>query len=77
MLFGDAAPGDGWLTLLQLASIVVFVGAVGVAGWNALVTVRGDRPWTRKLWAVLLLLATLLVLWVAAAFHLLALTVHY
>ncbi len=77
VLFGDAAPGDGWLTLLQLASIVVFVGAVGVAGWNALVTVRGDRPWTRKLWAVLLLLATLLVLWVAAAFHLLALTVHY
>ncbi len=77
VLFGDTAPGDAWLTLLQLASIVVFVGAVGIAGWNAVVTLRGDRPWTRKLWAVLLLLATLVVLWVAAVFHLLALTVHY
>ncbi len=77
VLFGDSAPGDAALTLLQLASIVVFVGAVGIAGWNAVVTLRGDRPWTRKLWAVLLLVATLVVLWVAAAFHLLALTVFY
>ncbi|MGK6323171.1 serine hydrolase domain-containing protein [Sphingomonas sp. DT-51] len=77
VLFGDSVPGDGWLTLLQLASIVVFVGAVGIAGWNAVVTWRGDRPWTRKLWAVLLLLATMVVLWVAVVFHLLALTVHY
>ncbi len=77
VLFGDSAPGDTWLTLLQLASIVVFVGAVGIAGWNALVTLRGDRPWTRKLWAVLLLLATMVVLWIAAVFHLLALTVFY
>ncbi|MBB3691902.1 serine hydrolase [Sphingomonas sp. BK580] len=77
VLLGDSAPGDAALTLLQLASIVVFVGAVGIAGWNAVVTLRGDRPWTRKLWAVLLLLATLVVLWVAAAFHLLALTVFY
>jgi CubicO group peptidase (beta-lactamase class C family) len=77
VLFGDSAPSDASLTLLQLASIVVFVGAVGIAGWNAVVTLRGDRPWTRKLWAVLLLLATLVVLWVAAAFHLLALTVFY
>jgi CubicO group peptidase (beta-lactamase class C family) len=76
-LFGDSAPGDAALTLLQLASIVVFVGAVGIAGWNAIVTLRGDRSWTRKLWAVLLLLATLVVLWVAVAFHLLALTVFY
>ncbi|MBY9063432.1 beta-lactamase family protein [Sphingomonas yunnanensis] len=77
VLFGDTAPGDAALTLLQLASIVVFVGAVGIAAWNAVVTWRGDRPWTRKLWAALLLLATLVVLWVAAAFHLLALTVFY
>jgi hypothetical protein len=77
VLFGDTAPGDAWLSFAQVASIVVFIGAVGIAGWNAVVTLRGDRPWTRKLWAVLLLLATLVVLWVAAAFHLLALTVHY
>ncbi|VXC98987.1 serine hydrolase domain-containing protein [Sphingomonas sp. 8AM] len=77
VLFGDNAPGDGWLTLAQLASNLVFVGAVAVAGWNALVSWRSDRPWPRKLWAVLLLLATLVVLWVAAVFHLLALTVYY
>jgi len=77
VLFGDSAPGDASVTFLQIASIVVFVGAVGIAGWNAVVTLRGDRPWTRKLWAVLLLVATLVVLWVAAAFHLLALTVFY
>ena len=37
----------------------------------------GGRRWTRKLWSALVFLATLLVLYVAIAFHLIAMTVSY
>lgn len=77
VLFGDAAPADGWLLLAEIASNIIFIGAVGISGWNAWLALRDARPWTRKLWAVLLFLATLVLLWVAWAFHLLAITVQY
>ncbi len=77
VLFGDVAPGDAVLLLAEVTSAVVFVGAVGISGWNAWLALRDRRPWTRKLWAVLVLLATLVLLWMAWAFHLLAITVHY
>lgn len=77
VLFGDVAPADAVLVLAQVASVVVFVGAVGISGWNLWLAFRDGRRWTRKLWAVLVLLATLVLLWMAWAFHLLAITVHY
>ncbi|WP_313536994.1 serine hydrolase domain-containing protein [Sphingomonas sp.] len=77
VLFGDVAPADAALLLVQFASVIVFVGAVGISGWNAWCAVHDGRRWTRKLWAALVLLATLVLLWMAWAFHLLAITVHY
>ena len=68
---------DPVLWLLQIAGAVVFVGAVGIAGWNLWVTVRNGRRWTRVTWNVLILLATLMVLYVAIRFNLIAMTVHY
>ena len=76
-IFGDGAPGDAVLLLLEIAGCIVFVGAVGVAAWNVREAFRDGRHWTRKLWAVLLLLATLVVLWTAWVYSLLAITTHY
>jgi hypothetical protein len=41
------------------------------------VVVRGPRKWYAKAWAVLLALALVIALWVAFAFHLMALRVNY
>jgi CubicO group peptidase (beta-lactamase class C family) len=81
VLFGDistmTASADLWLWLLQILGAIVFVGAVGIAAWNAWLTWRDGRRWTRKLWSVLVLLATLIVLYVASTYSLLAMTVNY
>ena len=76
-LFGDGAPGDAVLLLLQIAGCIVFVGAVLIAAWNVREAFRDGRPWTRKLWSVVLLLAMLIVLWTAWSFSLLSITTHY
>ncbi len=65
------------MMLLQIATAIITVGAVGIAAWNAWLTWRDDRPWTRKLWSVLILLATLIGLYVAFIFSLMAMTVKY
>ena len=68
---------DGWLWVLQLLSVVVFIGAAAIAVWNAMVVVRGPRKWYAKTWAVVLSLSLIVTLWVAFAFHLIALDVNY
>jgi hypothetical protein len=76
-IFGDGSPRDALLLLLEVAGCVVFVGAALVAAWNLREALRDGRHWSRKLWAVLLLIAALIVLWTAWSFHLLAITTHY
>ena len=72
------APGmDGWLWILQLLSLIVFIGAAAAGIWNASIVVRGPRKWYAKTWAVLLALALLVTLWTALAFHLIAFDVNY
>jgi hypothetical protein len=68
---------DTVLWLLQIASVAVFVGAVGISGWNAWLTWTDGRHWARKLWSAAVLLATLVVLYVASTFGLLSMTVNY
>ena len=76
-IFADGSPGDAALIALEIASSIVFVGAVLIAGWNVREAFRDGRHWTRKLWAVLLLLASLIVLWTAWSYSLLAITAWY
>jgi hypothetical protein len=75
----DGAPTafDSMLWLLQIASAIVFVGAVGIAGWNAYLTWTDGRRWARKAWSALVLLSTLLLLYFAWRFGLMAMTVQY
>ncbi len=67
----------GWLWMLKLISIVVFIGAAAIGVWNAMVVVRSTRKWYAKVWAVVLALALIVALWVAFAVHLLALNIDY
>ena len=71
------ASTDVWIWLIQIASAVILFGAVGISGWNAWLTWRDGRKWTRKLWSALVLFASLLLLYVAHTFGLLAMTVNY
>ena len=66
-----------FMLTMQLASIVVFFGAALMAGWSLFLTWTDGRDWKRKLWSALVFLATLLVLYVAVAFHLTTLTSNY
>ena len=68
---------DPLLWLLQIAGAVVFTGAVLLSGWNLRTALRDGSRWTRKLWAGLLLLASLMIFYVAFTFGLIAMTVAY
>jgi CubicO group peptidase (beta-lactamase class C family) len=68
---------DPWLWTLQLSSVVVFIGGAVLGVWNALVVLRGNRRWYAKLWAIVLALSLLVLLWVAFTCHLIAFDVNY
>lgn len=68
---------DPLVMALQVLGAIILVGMVLVAAWNLWRTWTDGRRWARKLWSLLILLASLLVLYVAATFGLLAMTVNY
>ncbi|HUD29516.1 MAG TPA: hypothetical protein VMQ93_11640 [Novosphingobium sp.] len=72
-----SAGNDWMLWSLKGLGVVAFFGTVLVAGWNAWLTWRDGRRWAAKLWSMAVLLAAIVVLYVALAFHLLAFSVNY
>ena len=72
-----SSKSDALVWLLQIASAIVFVGAIGIAAWNVRLTWRDGRGWARRLWSVAVLLATIVVLYVAVTFGLTAMSVNY
>lgn len=72
-----SARSDGWLRLLQIGGLLIFVGLVGAAGWNAALTWRDGRGWLRKAWSLLVLLAAVTTLYFAWIGGLLAQGVNY
>src|SRR5690606_36521302 len=80
-MLGDLAltsPGtDGLIIALRLfATVVLPLGAV-VALWNAWHALRGQRRILAKLWAVLLALACLFLLWIGFADHVIGFGANY
>lgn len=71
------AKNDWLLSLLQILSLVVFVGGAIVGLWHAKVVLGSRRSWYAKAWAVVLALSLLVALWVALAFNLIAFDVNY
>ena len=68
---------DIWLRLLQFLSPIVFIGAAVAGIWNARIALRSGRKWYAKVWAVVLALSFLAVLWVAWNYHLMKFGVDY
>jgi len=68
---------DGWLWVLQVLSLVLFVGGAIIGLWNAWVVLTGNRRLMAKLWAVVLALSFLAILWVALVYDLIAFDVNY
>jgi hypothetical protein len=81
VMFGDltnlTAGFDAILILLQLLSIVVFVGGVAAMAWYAYTAWKSGWRWTGKAWSVLLLIAAATVLYVAVVFKLIGFTTAY
>ena len=68
---------DPWLWLLQVSGGLVFVAAVLASAWNLRLTWTDGRSLPRKIWSALLVASTLLILYVAVRFGLVAFTVNY
>ena len=80
MLFadlGNETSMNAVLMLLQLLSIVAFVGGFLVMLWYAYTVWRNRWRWPGKVWSLLLVIAAGMVLYVGLVFKLIALTTNY
>ena len=68
---------DPALWMLQIAGAVVFVGGVAIMAWNLWAAWTTPAGWPGRIWAILLLLSALVILWIAYAFGLMAMSVNY
>jgi CubicO group peptidase (beta-lactamase class C family) len=80
MLFadlGNEASLNAILLILELLSIVVFIGGFGVMCWYAYNAWRNKWRWTGKLWSILLVIASGTILYVGLVFKLVGLATNY
>jgi hypothetical protein len=68
---------DGWIWVLQIVSAVVLVAGAAIGIWNARVVLASQRRRIAKLWAVVMALSFLAILWAALAYDLIAFDVNY
>ncbi|MET0265406.1 MAG: serine hydrolase domain-containing protein [Duganella sp.] len=68
---------DPFLWVLQVVGIPVFAAAVRAGAYYAIGSWRERRWWRGRIWSVLVLLSTLVVLYTAVRFGLVAMTVSY
>ena len=74
----SAGPGmDAWIHAMRLLSLVVLVGAAAIGLWNAAVVLRSGRRWTAKLWAIVLALSCLAVLYAGVVAHIVGFSANY
>ena len=71
------AGSDIWINLLRLFAMVVLPAGAAIAVWNAWHVLRSRRLWLAKLWAVLLALSCLFLLWIGFAHHLIGYGAYY
>jgi CubicO group peptidase (beta-lactamase class C family) len=72
-----AGPLDPLLYLLQILSPIALFGLLLLAGWNLWTAREEKRGWFALVWGALLLLAAIILLWMALAFHMFGFGTHY
>jgi CubicO group peptidase (beta-lactamase class C family) len=80
MLFGDLgneATFNALLMLLEMLSIIVFIGGFAVMAWYAYTAWRSGWRWPGKVWSILLVIAAGMVVYVGFVFKLIGLTSNY
>lgn len=71
-------PASDWAVhSVRLLALIVFPIAAVVSLWNAWVVLRSQRKWLAKLWATILALSCLTILWFAVTYHLVGYSAHY
>ena len=68
---------DPVLRFDQVFGFVAFIGGFLLTLWNLWSVWTGKRRWPAKLWSVVLVFSTFIVLWIAFVFHLIGWGVHY
>jgi len=68
---------DGLIIAMRLFATVALPLGAGLAVWNAWQVLRGRRKWLAKLWALLLALACLFLLWIGVAHHIIGFGANY
>ena len=68
---------DWLLFTVQILTPIALFGLLALAVWNLWLIWRGKRGWFSKLWSVLLVLASVMLLWVALGFNLIGFGTHY
>lgn len=71
-------PRNDWIVhTLRLLSLIVFPIGAAISLWNAWVVLGSRRRWQAKLWAIVLALSCLAILWFSVAFHLVGWSANY
>ena len=68
---------DPAITILELLSIVAFVGGFAVMVWYTYTAFKSGWRWPGKVWSLVLLLAAAVLLYVALSYNLLNLSMNY
>ena len=63
---------DPWLFLLHLSSVIAYLGGAAALLWACYVAWTAQRGWVTRLWGTALALASLVILWAAWVYHLMA-----
>lgn len=67
-----------WLLLTaQILTPIALVGLMAFAAWDLRLAWKERRGWFSKLWSLLLLFASIILLWVALGFNLIGFGTHY
>jgi hypothetical protein len=68
---------NGKIHFSQLLGIIAFIGGFLTALWNARQVWSGSRRWPAKLWSIVLVLSTFVILWMAFVFKLIGFGVNF
>ena len=68
---------DPVLIILYLLSVVAFIGGTVLMLWSTYVTWTEPRPWTARVWSLLLALSALVLLQIAWTYHFMSFVTHY